>query len=89
MWVANDTSGALPHSHVAWRIAAAGKTLLSGVNQADVQPLDATPAGKIDLSAIIANTPVVTISLALSDAAGKQVSCYQREVYLKAWQTPH
>jgi hypothetical protein len=67
-------------------VEADGKILLHGEEHADVQALDATPAGSIDLSGILETTPLATISLALEDAEGKPISRYRREVFLEAWQ---
>ncbi len=88
LWVANDRNQPLPGGHVAWSVCAGGKALLRGQGPVDVRPLDATPVTKVDLSAILAGAPVVEIALALTDATGKTVSRYSREVYLRGWQAP-
>lgn len=89
VWVANDRGDALPGSVVAWRVEAGGKVLLQGEQRVDVQPFDATPVATVDLSPILLAAPVVSITLALRDAAGKPVSSYRREVLLSAWQPAH
>ena len=89
LWVANDSADTLSHYRVLWRIEAAGKTLLKGEKQGDAQSLDATAFGNIDISQIFTTAPVVSITLTLLDAGGTQISIYQREVYLPAYQPPH
>jgi hypothetical protein len=88
VWVASDRTEAWPGSLVTWSVAAGGKVVLQGEQRADVLALDATPVAQVDLSPILATTPVATITLALTDGAGRPVSRYQRAVYLPAWQPP-
>ncbi len=90
LWVANDRNKGLPGCRLGWRLEAAdhGRVLLEGAVAADVAPLDATPIATIDLPPAVHNTPTVTVSLVLRDAAGAAVSAYRREVFLKAWRPP-
>ncbi|HOF86756.1 MAG TPA: beta galactosidase jelly roll domain-containing protein [Armatimonadota bacterium] len=88
VWVANDRTEAFPGSRITWSVEARGKIVLQGERQADVLALNATQVARVDLSPMVANTPVATITLALSDNNGRPVARYQREVYLTAWQAP-
>jgi hypothetical protein len=85
IWLANDLSDSLADCHIAWTVKTEGKTLIQGEKRAHSSPLDAVLVETIDLLAIPQDVPVVTISLTLTDAAGKPLSRYHREVFLKAW----
>jgi hypothetical protein len=58
---------------------------VEGEKRADAPPLDAVLVETIALPASAQDAAAVTISLALTDAGGKLLSRYQREVFLKAW----
>ncbi len=70
----------------AWTVTTESKTLVQGEKRAQGIPLDAVLVETVDLSAIPQNVSVATISLTLTDAMGKPLSRYHREVFLKAWQ---
>ena len=89
IWIANDREERYTQAHVAWRLTAGGKVLRQGEQRVDVQPLDATPVSTVDLSPLLPASPVISVELTLSDAAGKPVSHSRREVYLPAYQPPH
>lgn len=88
LWVANDRTAAIAGARLAWRIEAAGRVLLQGECRVDAQPITATAAAAIDLPTAVQETPVVTVSLALSTSDGRPVARYRREVFLKAWRPP-
>lgn len=89
LWVANDRCDARPGSCVSWCVTGGDETvLLQGRAAVDVRPLDATPVTKLDISALLAEHPVMVVALALTDAAAAPVSHYRREVYLPAWAPP-
>jgi hypothetical protein len=85
IWLANDLPDALPGCRVSWTIKAEGKALVEGDKRADAPPLDAVLVETIALPASAQGAAVVTISLAFTDAGGRLLSRYQREVFLKAW----
>jgi hypothetical protein len=85
IWVANDTADGLAGCRITWTLKAEGKTLMHGEKRADVPPLDAALLETIDLDAAVQDVPVASVSLTLTDATGKLLSRYQREVFLKAW----
>lgn len=85
IWLANDLPDALSNCRVGWTIKTQGKTLAQGGKQADASRLGAALVETIDLQAIAAGIPVLTISLTLADATGKLLSRYEREVFIEAW----
>jgi hypothetical protein len=85
VWVANDLSDAVSNCTVAWAVKSGSSTLVQGTKQSTAAKLSATLFQTVDLSAIPSSVPVATISLTLTDATGKALSRYQREVFLAAW----
>ena len=85
VWVANDRPDALTGGRLAWTVEAEGKVLLRGEGPADAPPLDAVRIETLSLAHVPANVSVVTVFLSLSDARGKSVSRYQRDIFLPAW----
>jgi hypothetical protein len=86
IWVANDLPGRLPGCRVVWTVEVCGsKQVIGGQMAVDVPGADAVLAGKVDLKALPPEADVVTVNLVLSDAAGKELSPYRREVLLKGW----
>jgi hypothetical protein len=86
VYVANDLPQPLRDCAVRWRILGQdGQPLLEGSCRADAAALDATRVATVDLAAIGDSTPVVNIELTLGDAAGRRISAYRREIFLKAW----
>ena len=85
VYVANDLPRALKDCTVAWRIDQDGRTLLAGNGHGDAAALDATRLATVDLAAIGDDVDVVRVTLTLADAAGRQISAYRREIFLKAW----
>jgi len=85
IWTASDRAEALPGCRVAWSVRAGDRELLRGEKPVDVPPLDAALVETVGLSGVPADVDVVAISLTLSDAAGRTIARYRREVFLKAW----
>jgi hypothetical protein len=85
IYVANDLPEILRGHTVRWSVRHGGRTLVDGAKHSDVAALDAMRVASADLSAIGDDAEVVSIVLILSDVAGKTVSSYRREVFLKAW----
>ena len=83
--MASDRTEAQKGCRVAWTVRAGGRELLRGEKPADVPPLDAALVEKVDLSAVPTDVDAAGISLTLSDAAGRTLARYRREVFLKAW----
>jgi hypothetical protein len=85
VWVANDRAESRTGCRVAWSVRSGGRELVRGEKPADVPPLDAARAETVDLAAVLPDAGVVEVSLLLSDAAGRAIAGYRREVYLRAW----
>jgi hypothetical protein len=85
IWLANDLPGAMPDCRVRWTVKSERRTLVQGTKRVDAPPLGAALVETIDSRAIADDVPVVTVSLTLADAAGRLLSRYEREVFLKAW----
>ncbi len=85
VWVANDLESAVNDCAVTWTVAAGGNTLVQGTKRATAVGLSATLVQTVDRSSIPPSAAVVTISLTLTDAAGRTLSRYRRDVFLKAW----
>ena len=88
LWVANDREETISDCCLSWIIERDEKIILQGEEPVEVPSLDALQIATIDLLAILPDTPVMTVSLALHDAAGTLISQYRREVFLHAWLPP-
>ena len=75
----------MPGCRVSWTVTCEGRTLVQGVKQVDAPPLGIALVETTDPGAIPNDVLVVTVSLTLTDATGKLLSRYEREVFLKAW----
>ena len=84
IWLANDLSKPLYTCRIAWTVKAEGQVRVRGEKRADAPPLNAALVETVDLSAA-QDVAVITVLLTLSDATGKPLSRYEREVFLKAW----
>jgi beta-mannosidase len=85
VWVASDRTEAQKGCRVAWTVRAGDRELLRGEKPIDVPPLDAALVEKVGLTAVPPDVDVIEVSLILSDAAGRTIARYRREVYLRAW----
>jgi len=80
LWVVNDLAVALPGCKVKWTVQA-GEHRLNGEVAGDVRADDAVCLGRVDLTQLPAGADVINIALTLTDAKGRKVSEYQREIY--------
>jgi beta-mannosidase len=80
LWVGNDLAEALPKCTLRWTVQRNGATLLEGQQPLDVPALGAVTGEKIDLTAVTAKVPSFDIELAVSDAQGRLLSRYRRNV---------
>jgi hypothetical protein len=85
LWVANDLPQPFSACRLQWTVETRGKALLEGEKSVEVLARDAVSAGRVDLSKIPADVDLVTIRLKLGDAAGKTLSTYEQEIFLRVW----
>ena len=85
LWVANDLPQPFSACRLQWTVETRGKALLEGEKPVEVPAGDAVSAGRIDLAKVPADVDLITIRLALSDAAGKTLSTYEQEIFLRVW----
>ncbi len=85
IWLADDLPGPLNGCRVRWTVEVEGKKVLQGEKQIDAKPLGAKLVETVDLSPIPDSTAAMTVSLALFDSSGRELSRDRRETFLKAW----
>jgi Glycosyl hydrolase 2 galactose-binding domain-like/Glycosyl hydrolases family 2/Glycosyl hydrolases family 2, TIM barrel domain len=89
MWVANDLAGEFRNCKISWIIKSHGKELLAGSKTVDVPASNAILAEKVDLTAVPEEAKIVKISLRLTDSSGRELSSYERELWLELWRKEH
>ena len=89
MWVANDLAREFRNCKISWTMESSGKELLAGSKIVDVPASNAILAEKVDLTAVPEETKIVKISLRLTDSSGRELSSYERELWLELWRKEH
>ncbi len=85
VWVANDLPRKFQNCQVSWNVKANGKSLLNGSKSSHVPAADAILVESVDLTSVPENTQMVTISLRVTDPEGKELSSYERQLWLELW----
>jgi len=85
MWIANDFARKFKNCKISWMMKSGGKELLMGSKIVDVPASNAILAEKVNLATVPEETKMVNISLRLTDSAGKELSSYERELWLELW----
>jgi len=85
MWVANDLAREFRNCKISWIMKSSGKELLAGSKIVDVPASNAILADEVSLTAVPDETKMVNISLRLTDSAGKELSSYERKLWLELW----
>ena len=80
LWVANDLSESFPRCTLDWTVSVDGKSALHGTVTLDVPPLSAVRGPQVDLRSLTVKAAAFDVMLALTDAAGGEISRYQRQV---------
>jgi hypothetical protein len=80
LWVANDLAESLGRCTLDWTVSVGGKSVRHDRATLDVPRLDAVRGPRIDLRPITAGAAAFDLSLVLTDAAGRTISRYLRQV---------
>ncbi len=85
IWVANDLPREFKNCQVSWNMEADGKSLLTGAKSSHVPAASAILVENVYLTSVPEDTRIVTISLRVADSEGKELSFYERELWLELW----
>jgi hypothetical protein len=85
IWVANDLPREFEDCQVSWNVEADGISLLTGNKTSHVPAGSAILVQNVDLRTVPEDTRMVTISLRVTDSVGKELSFYERELWLELW----
>lgn len=85
IWVANDLPREFEDCQVSWNVEAGGMSLLTGSRTSHVPAGSAILVQNVDLRTVPEDTRMVTISLRVTDSVGKELSFYERELWLELW----
>ena len=85
LWITNDFAREFKNRKISWKMKSGGKELLVGSKSVDVPASNAILADEVSLTAVPDETKMVNISLRLTDSTGKELSSYERKLWLELW----
>jgi len=85
LWIANDLNQSFSGHQLRWAVRAGEELLTEGEKSVEIPAIKAIQVNTVSLTAVAAETDLITVSTSLYDAAGTEVSRYSQEFYLTAW----
>jgi len=85
LWIANDLNQSFSGHQLRWAVRAGEELLTEGEKSVEIPAIKAIQVNTVSLTAVAAETELITVSTSLHDAAGTEISRYSQEFYLTAW----
>jgi beta-mannosidase len=85
IWLANDLGKTFKNSSIRWEIKEGDGILASGMVKVDIAPYKTELITKVSIVDVPDSTNLVDIVLILEDSDGREISRYEKDVYIKVW----